>query len=121
MDQTIALKNDRKDDQALAITNTNRGKALMDELNLFVSGIVRTMDNRLTSGVVQQRVNATNLRFASIVAAVLIVLVVGAVTVTLLRYTRELTQARDEVAALNVSLEDRVRHRTEALARANEE
>lgn len=121
MDQTIALKNDRKDDQALAITNTNRGKALMDELNLFVSGIVRTMDNRLTSGVVQQRVNATNLRYASIAASVLIVLVVGAVTVTLLRYTRELTQARDEVAALNVSLEDRVKHRTEALARANEE
>ena len=121
MDKTIALKNDRKDDEALAVINTNRGKALMDELNLFVSGIVRAMDNRLTSGVVQQRVNATNLRFASIAASILIVLVVGAVAATLLRYTRELTQARDQVAALNVSLEDRVKHRTEALARANEE
>ena len=121
MDKSIALKNDRKDDEALAIINTNRGKALMDEVNLFVSGIVRAMDNRLTSGVVQQRMNATNLRFASIVASLLIVLVVGAVAATLLRYTRELTQARDEVAALNVSLEDRVKRRTEALARANEE
>ncbi|MDN3275722.1 CHASE3 domain-containing protein [Frankia sp. RB7] len=121
MDKTIELKNDRKDSEALAITNTNRGKALMDEVNLFVSGIVRAMDNRLTSGVAQQKTNATNLRFASIVAAFLIVLVVGAVTATLLRYTRELTQARDEVASLNVSLEDRVKRRTEALARANEE
>jgi signal transduction histidine kinase len=121
MDKTIELKNDRKDEEALAITNTNRGKALMDEINLFVAGIVRAMDNRLTLGVVQQRANAANLRFASIVASLLIVLVVGAVSATLLRYTRELTQARDEVAALNVSLEGRVKRRTEALARANEE
>ena len=121
MDKTIELKNNRKDDEAFAIFNTNRGKALMDEVNLFVSGIVRAMDNRLTSGVVQQRANAANLRFASIVASLLIVLVVGAVAATLLQYTKELAGARDEVSALNVSLEDRVRRRTEDLARANEE
>lgn len=121
MDKIIDLKNNRKDDEALAIINTNRGKALMDEINLFVSGIVRAMDNRLTAGVVQQRANATGLRSASVIASLLIVLLVGAVTVTLLRYTRELTVARDEVATLNASLEDRVRQRTEALARANEE
>ncbi len=55
----------------------------MDELNLFVSGIVRSMDNRLTSGVAEQKNNARNLRFAPIGAAFLIVLVVGAVAVTL--------------------------------------
>ena len=121
MDKTIELKNNRKDDEAFAIFNTNRGKALMDEVNLFVSGIVRAMDNRLTSGVVQQMANAANLRFASIVASLLIVLVVGAVAATLLQYTKELAGARDEVSALNVSLEDRVRRRTEDLARANEE
>ena len=121
MDKTIELKNNRKDDEAFAIFNTNRGKALMDEVNLFVSGIVRAMDNGLTSGVVQQRANAANLRFASIVASLLIVLVVGAVAATLLQYTKELAGARDEVSALNVSLEDRVRRRTEDLARANEE
>jgi signal transduction histidine kinase len=121
MDRTIALNNDLKSDEALAIFNTNRGKALMDEINLFVSGIVRAMDNRLTAGVAQQKTNASNLRFASIVASLLIVIVVGAVAATLLRYTKELTQARDVVASLNVSLEDRVKRRTEALSRANEE
>jgi CHASE3 domain sensor protein len=35
MDKTIELKNNRKDDEAFAIFNTNRGKALMDEVNLF--------------------------------------------------------------------------------------
>jgi CHASE3 domain sensor protein len=121
MDRIIALKSDRMNDEALAIINTNRGKALMDEINLFVSGIVRAMDNRLTAGVVEQRASATSLRSASIVASILIVLLVGAVIVTLLRYTKELTLARDEVATLNRSLEGRVKQRTEALARANEE
>lgn len=121
MDRTIALKSERKDNEALAIINTNRGKALMDEANLFVSGIVRAMDNRLTVGVDEQRANAANLRWASAVAAALIVLVVSAVAVTLLTYTKELTRTQAKVTALNVSLEERVRARTAALARANEE
>ncbi len=121
MDRTIALKGERKDAEALAIINTNRGKALMDEINLFVSGIVRSMDNRLTLGVAEQRTNAANLRWASVVAAVLIVLVVGAVAVTLLMYTKELTRTQAKVTALNLSLEERVRARTAALARANED
>src|SRR6185369_10454096 len=40
MDETIALKGDRKDDEALAVFRTNRGKALMDEANVFLSGII---------------------------------------------------------------------------------
>ncbi len=121
MDRTIALKGEREDIEALAIINTNRGKALMDEVNLFVSGIVRSTDNRLTLGVAEQRANATNLRWASVAAAVLIILVVSAVAATLLTYTRELTQAQAKVTALNLSLEERVRARTAALARANAE
>ena len=121
MDRTIALKGERKDNEALAIINTNRGKALMDEVNLFVSGIVRSTDNRLTLGVDEQRANAANLRWASVASAVLIVLVVGAVAATLLTYTKELTRTQAKVTALNLSLEERVRARTAALARANEE
>ena len=104
MDRTIALKDARKDNDALAIINTNRGKALMDEVNLFVSGIVRSMDNRLTLGVAEQRANAVSLRWASVVSAGLIVLVVGAVAATLLTYTKELTRTQAKVTALNLSL-----------------
>ena len=50
MDQTIALKNDRRDAEALAMLRTNRGKALMDEANVFLSGIIRAADERLTDG-----------------------------------------------------------------------
>jgi len=54
MDETIALKRDRQDADALAVFRTNRGKALMDEANVFFSGIIRTADNRLTASVAEQ-------------------------------------------------------------------
>ena len=97
MDQTIALKNDRRDAEALALLRTNRGKALMDEANVFLSGIIGAADERLTTGVGEQKANAAMLRWVSIVGGIVIVLVVGGVTITVLRYTREIQQARDEV------------------------
>jgi signal transduction histidine kinase len=121
MDRTIALKTDRKDDEAFAIINTNRGKALMDEVNLFASGVVRSLDNRLTTGVAEQRTNARNLRWTSIFAAVLIVLVIAGVSAIMISYTRELIEAQAKIAAANHTLEERVRNRTAALQRANED
>jgi len=120
MDQSIALKTDLKDAEALAMVRTNRGKALMDEANVFLSGIIRTMDERLTAGVGEQRANALMLRWVSIVGAIVIVLVVGGVIVTVGQYTREIRQARDEVRQLNTTLEARVADRTAELARARD-
>jgi two-component sensor histidine kinase/CHASE3 domain sensor protein len=120
MDQSIALKNERRDAEALALIRTNRGKALMDEANVFLSGIIGAADERLTTGVGEQRANATMLRWVSIVGGIVIVLVVGGVTITVLRYAREIAQARDEVRVLNTSLEQRVKDRTADLARSRD-
>jgi two-component sensor histidine kinase len=118
MDRSIALKNDRRDDDVMALIRTNRGKALMDEANVFLSGIIEQADARLIMGVSEQRTNAARLRWMSIIGGVLIVLVVGGAILTVARYTREVTQARDEVRALNAGLEDRVQARTADLAQA---
>jgi two-component sensor histidine kinase/CHASE3 domain sensor protein len=120
MDQSIALKTDLKDVEALAMLRTNRGKALMDEANVFLSGIIRAADERLTAGVDEQRANALRLRWVSIVGAIVIVMVVGGVIITFGQYTRELAQARDEVRRLNTNLEARVADRTAELARARD-
>jgi two-component sensor histidine kinase len=120
MDQTIALKSDVQDAQAMAIVKTNRGKALMDEANVFLSGIIRAADERLTAAVGEQRANALRLRWVSIVGAIVIVLVVGGVTITVSQYTREIAQARDEVRLLNTNLEARVANRTAELAGARD-
>ena len=121
MDRTIALKRGRRDGEVQAIIRSNRGKALMDEANVFFSGIIRAADQRLTAGVEEQRANAAWLRTFSIVGALVIVAMVGAATTSLLLYMRELRAARDEVAALNAGLERRVADRTADLAEANED
>jgi len=77
-------------------------------------------DERLTGGVSEQRSNALMLRWASIFGAIVIVLVVAGVTLTVVRYTREIRQARDELNLLNASLEQRVTERTADVARARD-
>lgn len=120
MDQTIALKSARRDAEALATIRTNRGKALMDEANVFLYGVILSADERLTAGGVEQQQNALMLRWASVIGAFVIIVVVAGVTITVLQYARETAQARDEVRTANLSLEERVERRTADLALARE-
>lgn len=120
LDQTVALKNDGRGEEALAVLHTNRGKAMTDELNVFLTGAIQRAEERLSTGVDEQRTNAARLRWVSIVGGVLIVLVVAGVIVTIGRYAGEIRQARDEVRTLAAGLEDRVRIRTADLAAARD-
>ena len=95
MDQSIALKRDYRDADALALVRTNRGKALMDEANIFFAGIISATDERLTTGVAEQKANATLLRLFSIISGIVIVIVIGIAAVTVVRYTRELRRRAD--------------------------
>jgi two-component sensor histidine kinase len=120
LDETISLKAASRDQEALAMLQTNRGKSVMDEINLFLSGIIRRTDDRLTAAAGEQSANATWLRWVSILGGLIIVFVVGGVTVLTLQYAREVAQARDEIRAVNASLEERVKLRTADLARARD-
>ena len=120
MDRTIGLKADFHDTEALALFRSNRGKALMDEANVFLSSIIRISDDRLTTGIVEQRRNATWLRWVSVIGGLIIISVVGGVTITIFRYAREIAQTRDEVKILNASLEQRVKNRTTDLIAARD-
>ena len=120
MDRTIVLKRELHDTEALAVFGGNRGKALMDEANVFLSSIIRTTDERLTGGLAQQRVNATWLRRVSVIGGLVIILVVSGVILTIYRYTREVAQTRDQVQSLNATLEQRVKDRTVDLAQARD-
>jgi two-component sensor histidine kinase len=120
LDDTIALKGAMRDQDALAMMQTNRGKAVMDEINLFLSGIILRTDERLIAAVNEQRANAGWLRWVSILGGLLIVGVVGGVTLVTLQYAREIAVARDQLNSLNASLEERVKLRTADLARARD-
>ena len=120
MDRSIALKGDLRDSEALALFRSNRGKALMDEANVFLSSIIRISDERLTTGIAEQKRNATWLRWVSAIGGLIIIVVVGGVTITVFKYAREIAQTRDEVQMLNASLEVRVRDRTADLIAARD-
>lgn len=118
MNRTIALKRELREAEVAALFRTNRGKALMDEANVFLSSIIRAADERLTTGVAEQQSNALMLRWVSILGAIVIILVVAVVALTVGRYAKEIAQARDDVRNMNASLEIRVKERTNDLERA---
>jgi two-component sensor histidine kinase/CHASE3 domain sensor protein len=120
MDQTIALKRMRSDAEAMAMVRTNRGKALVDEANVFFTAIIQQADQRLTEGVEEQRANAGMLRTVSAIGALIIIAVVGGAAYLLYRYTSELREARDEVNESNAALETRVATRTADLVEARD-
>jgi two-component sensor histidine kinase len=120
MSEIIQLKEALRSEEAMSLFRTNRGKALTDEANVFLSGIVRTADGRLAEGIAEQQENAALLRWVSIGGGLLIVLVVAGTMIVLLRYSQEVVQARDEVRVLNTTLEDRVSRRTADLAQARD-
>lgn len=120
MDNSIALKSDGRDADALALVQSNRGKTLMDEINVFLYGAILTADENGTLYSAEQQHNAALLRWISVVAAVVIVLVVFVVAFTVYRNGQDLKLARDEVRAINLTLEERVKTRTADLAMARE-
>lgn len=121
IDGTILLQQQGKKSEALGIVQTNQGKALMDEANIYLNGIVRAADKRVLDNVAEQRRNAAQLQLVSFLSALAILAVVGIVANLVLNYTRNLRAAQDEVVSLNAGLEDRVRQRTDDLANANEQ
>lgn len=121
MDNTISLKRQRKDADVAAIVNSNRGKALMDEANIFFNGIILAADDRLTASVAEQKANFAWLRWITIAGGLAIVIVVGFAVASVARYTSALSAARKDLETMNAGLEERVRERTADLVQANEE
>lgn len=120
LDETMRARTSGGLGDALAIVATNQGKALMDEVEVFLSAIVIEAEDALTGRLRTQTTNILALRVGTILASLLIIGVVIGVVVTFARYTREIVQARDELALANASLEARVAERTEDLVRARD-
>ena len=118
---TIDLARQGRVDEAIAIVRTDAGKEAMDRARTFFDALIVAADERLTSGVTDQRNAATALRWVTILGAVVILAGVGGFAWTVATYTRELGRARTALDAANASLEARVAERTRDLGRANEE
>lgn len=120
MTQSVELRSDLKYDEALNLFRSNRGKALMDEANVYLSSIIRTTDDSLTQLTKEQERTSTILRLASFIGTGIIVLVVAGIMIAIYRYASAMALARDQVRDLNKDLEKRVEARTFDLAKARE-
>jgi two-component sensor histidine kinase len=120
MDSSIAQKSAGRDADVMALLQRNRGKALMDEINVFLYGAILLADENSTLNGAEQQRNASLLRWISAGAAVVILLVVWMVALTVYRKGKDLKLARDEVQSMNLTLEERVQARTADLAMARE-
>jgi two-component sensor histidine kinase len=120
MDSCIALKSAGRDAEALSLVQRNRGKALMDEINVFLYNAILIADEDSARSSAEQQRNASLLRWISAGAAVVIILVVCVVAFSVYRNAQDLRLARDEVKAINLTLEERVKTRTADLAMARE-
>jgi len=118
MDNSVALKSAGRDADALALLQRNRGKTLMDEINVFLYGAILIADENAALNSAEQQRNASLLRGISAGAAVVITLVVFVVAFTVYRNRQELKRARDEVREVNLTLEERVKTRTADLVMA---
>lgn len=121
MDRLIQLRRDGRDAEALAWVRTNRGKLLMDEINMLLTGVTLAADGRLAQLVSEQEANATWLRLVSFVGGAVILCAALLAIWAITTYTRELNAARQELSSSNERLEQRVASRTSELASANEE
>lgn len=105
---------------AAATIGNNQGKALMDEIQVFLSAIVIEAEDNLTDRLRTQTANIFALRVGTVLASLMILGVMVAVLITYTRYTREIVKARDDLSKANASLEIRVAERTDDLVRARD-
>lgn len=121
LSRTVDLARAGQRDAALAIVDSDEGKALMDSARSFFDALIAEADARFAENVALQRQTAGTLRLVAFLGALVILAVVGGAALTVRRYTRELTAAQVEIAGLNIGLEEKVQERTRDLARANDE
>jgi signal transduction histidine kinase len=118
---TVDLARSGQFSAAMSVVNQDSGKNLMNQARVIFSGLLDQSDNDLKASVAAQRQGIQWLRLVAVGGAIIIVAMAAAAAWTITKYTRDLLEARSELETLNTDLEERVRVRTDGLARANAE
>jgi signal transduction histidine kinase len=121
LEQTIALVRDGRRAEALQIVRSDRGKITMDQVRATIGSMITESDRRVATLLEQGQEATTALLWVNTVSSLLILTLAISAGWTVARHTGELVEARRAVGTANLTLEARVRERTAALARANEE
>lgn len=121
MERSIALSREGRIGEAVQVVRSGEGKTLMDAMRAEIAAIDEIKATRLQFRTRQSEWASGFTAFINAMGGALIVIFAGMSLWLMRRYIFELQSARDEVSALNTGLEGKVRDRTAALTRANEE
>lgn len=121
LDQTIALAEQGRQADALAVVRGRVGLDQMTNLREVLQGVIAAADDRVAGQVASQVRIAGILRITTIAGTGAILLLLAGTIFVISRYVREIQLAQEELTVLNSSLEGRVRERTEDLMQANQE
>jgi signal transduction histidine kinase len=119
--RTVALTQEGKLSEAVAIVRDDAGREYMDNIRAILGGFLEKTDDRLRVLVEAQLSAAGTLQLVTIGGAIAILVVLGGAILIIAQHVRDLPKATEEVEQLNVGLEARVNERTEDLIRANQE
>ena len=106
---------------ALAVVRRGQGSQLMVQLRDEISVLDTQERNLLRRRTDQSEATSRSTVYINAAAGLLMLILATMSFIILRRFIGELAEARDEVAAANASLEQKVKERTGALSRANEE
>ncbi|MCM2504353.1 CHASE3 domain-containing protein [Aureimonas altamirensis] len=121
LDSTVSLALGGQYDEAVAEVAGGTGFSLMEEIRQQLGMILDQAETQLRAGIERQENIGSTLRHVTVIGALAIILMAAAAAWTILRYTREVAEARAEIEAANAALEARVEERTTDLIKANEE
>ena len=121
LNETIELASAGRTAEALAVVRSDRGKLAMDAIRADIAIILNDSEADFQGSTASHESATRQLLWVTLLGAVAILAMAAAAAWTILQYTREIVASRTELETLNVGLEERVRERTEALTRANEE
>jgi len=121
MSDTMSMAREGRIGQAVSRVRSGEGKRLMDELHAEIARVDSWVNVTLQDRKDRSRQGAIITLTVNAIAGLLILLLGAVIFLLVRRYLQDMAAARAEVDAVNASLEDKVRDRTAALVRANEE
>lgn len=115
LNDSVQLQRDGQSDEARKIIASHRGKALMDEANVFISAIARSAERDLANAVQDQQDSLRVLAISTYLAVLLVFVVTAGVYVIQRSFVHDLHRANEEIRSINEHLERRVEERTRDL------